>query len=78
MTVSSPSEHPENKNLEYLEILILLTDASLATLKLFFRGVDRNGNYLKFISLLSLPYARSSNDFESFMTAGERKYSKFF
>jgi hypothetical protein len=51
MTVSSPSEQPVNKNLEYLETLILFTEASLATLKLFLTGMVKNGSYLKLISL---------------------------
>jgi len=51
ITVSSPSEQPVNKNLENLETLILFTQASLATLKLFFTGMVKKGNSLNMISL---------------------------
>lgn len=46
MTVNSPSEHPDTKNREYLEILILFTQASLATLKLCLWGCSKNGKTL--------------------------------
>lgn len=58
ITVSYPSEQPVNKNLENLETLILFTQASLATLKLFFAGIVKKGNSLNIISLFSLPNAR--------------------
>jgi hypothetical protein len=67
-----------NKNLENLDTLILFTQASLATLKLFFAGIVKKGSYLNMISLFSLPNARYSNSLESFITVGQKKCSKFF
>jgi len=43
--VNSPSEHPETKNLPYLDIAILFTQASRATFNMI--GFPLDGFYIK-------------------------------
>ena len=78
MRVSSPSEQPDTRNLFDLDMLTLLTAASLATLKTLLLKGFKKGNSFTIISLFSQPKARYSKDLESLRIMGLSMKLKFF